>query len=142
MPYHVWNHYPQWLNFILIRFVTNNVFMKLFIRNYLVRQLFLRKFKKAHYYIYAFYILFFGLFLLQKDFCIYFVLVLVTFLCYFHNILLILLYNFLTNNNFVNILLTFLYLAHDDCFYFSLFKWEIGFFCVKKTHFFAQICTF
>ena len=142
MPYHVWNPYPQWLNFILIIFVTSNVFMKLFIRNYLVRQLFLWKFKKAHFYIYAFYILFFGLFLLQKDFCIYFVLVLVTFLCYFHNILLILLYDFLTKNNFVNVLLTFLYLAHDNCFYFSLFKWEIGFFCVKKTHFFAQIGNF
>ena len=97
---------------------------------------------EAHFYIYAFYIQFFGLCLLQKDFCIYFVLVLVTFLCHFHNILLILLCDFLTNNNFVNILLTFLYVAHDNCFYFSLFKWEIGFFCVKKTHFFAQIGNF
>ena len=62
--------------------------------------------------------LIFCFFFLQKEFCNYFVLVLVA--CYFYNLILVFLYHFLDDNDSV-ILLTFLCFAHDICFYRSLF---------------------
>lgn len=60
------------------------------------------------FFIYSFHILFFlCLSLLQKHLCNYFMLVLVTFFCYFHTILLILLYHFLNYDDFMHTLVTF-----------------------------------
>lgn len=93
------------------------------------------------FFIYSFHILFFlCLYLLQKHLRNYFMLVLVTFFCYFHTILLILLYHFLNYDDFMHTLVTFC-LKVFLVFTFRTRKKEI-FHILQTTTFMFQISIF